>query len=166
MRVFVASLLLVTAVSAPAALRVGERMPDFSLTDFAGNTVTRASLAGAPVVIDFWATWCIPCRTALPALDTIARRFRDRGVVVVAINVDRTRAAADAWLAGRLPAPTMRLVHDPEGALLANFGASGMPAAYVIDRDGVVRFAAGGYSADGTDTIERAIETLLEPPSP
>jgi thiol-disulfide isomerase/thioredoxin len=165
-RALVALVLLVTTVSASATVRVGDRLPDFALVDFTGKPVGRASLAGTFVVIDFWATWCIPCRTALPALDAMARRWRERGVVVLAVNVDRTRAAADAWLAGRLPDPAMRLVHDPEGTLLAEFGASGMPAAYVIDRDGTVRFAAGGYPADGTDAIERAIDALLAPVTP
>jgi cytochrome c biogenesis protein CcmG/thiol:disulfide interchange protein DsbE len=159
--VFVLVTLLAAAAHA-GRLEVGDRAPDVTLLDWSGGRVSLAELRGRPVCIDFWATWCIPCRTALPALDAIARRRPD--VVVLAVNIDRDRAAADRFLGERLAAPAMTLLHDPGGATLARFGAAGMPALYVVDAGGTVRLIETGYGADGLPAIERAMDEALRTP--
>ena len=146
---------------AGAAVGAGDRLPPFALSAWDGGRVQSDDVAGKVLVVDFWASWCVPCREALPAIDAMAGRLRDRGVLVLAVNVDRNRKAADAWLAERLPQSRMTLAHDPEGAFLARVGAAGMPAAYVVDRDGAVRFAESGYAPDRVAAIERAVEALL-----
>jgi thiol-disulfide isomerase/thioredoxin len=156
-------LLLARGLAAAGAVGVGDRFPWQSLTGWDGAPIAPGDVAGKPVVVDFWASWCLPCRTALPAIDAIARKLRDRGVVVIAVNVDRNRSAADAWLAERLPERTLTLAHDPEGGFLARCGAAGMPAVYVVDRDGVVRFAEAGYALDRIAAIERAAEAVAAP---
>jgi thiol-disulfide isomerase/thioredoxin len=156
-------LVLLPRLAAAGGVGVGDRLPSFTLTAWDGSRVASSDLAGKPVVVDFWATWCVTCRTALPALDAMARRLRERGVVVLAVNVDRDRKAADAWLAERMPDRRVTLAHDPEGAFLARCGASGMPAAFVVDPDGVVRFAEAGYALDRVAAIERAVDALLPP---
>jgi thiol-disulfide isomerase/thioredoxin len=161
--VFVLVALLVARLAHAGAIGVGDRLPAFALTGWDGKPVASTELAGKPFVIDFWASWCVTCREALPALDAMARHLADRGVVVVAVNVDRDRSAADAWLAARLPDRHVRLLHDPEGSLLARSGASGMPTVLVVDRDGVVRFAESGYAPDRVPAIERAVEAALAP---
>lgn len=154
---------LVLARLATAGVGAGDRLPSYAIAAWDGGRVQPADVAGKVVVVDFWASWCLPCREALPALDGMAGRFRDRGVVVLAVNVDRNRKAADAWLAERLPDSRMTLAHDPEGTFLARVGAGGMPAVYVVDRDGTVRFAESGYAPDRVVAIERAVESLLGP---
>ena len=161
--VVVATVLLAARVATAGALAPGDRVPAFVVTGRDGGRVTQADLAGKPVVVDFWASWCVTCRAALPAIDAMAVRLQARGVVVLAVNVDRDRTAADAWLAEHLPAAHVRLAHDPEGLFLARCGASGMPVAYVVDRDGIVRFAEAGYGLDRVTAIERAVEGLLTP---
>jgi len=155
--------LLAGRIAAADTIGVGDRLPSFSLDGFDGRRISASELAGKPVVIDFWASWCATCRTALPAIDRMARRLVGRDVVVLAVNVDRSRGAADAWLAERLPDHVVTLAHDPEGALLARFGASGMPATYVVDRAGVVRLAEAGYAPERVDAIERAVDAVLAP---
>lgn len=158
------ALCLATARLADAGgLGVGDRLPSFSLAGWDGTPVASASFAGKPVVVDFWASWCAPCRAALPALDQMARRLRARGITVVAVNIDRDRAAADSWLAERLSDRIVTLARDPEGAFLARCGASGMPTVYVVDRDGVVRFAASGYAPERVADVERAAGELVPP---
>jgi thiol-disulfide isomerase/thioredoxin len=148
-------------LASAGTIAAGDRLPAFDLATWDGARLASSAVAGKPVIVDFWASWCVPCRTALPALDAVARRLRDRGVMVVAVNVDRDRAKADAWLAERLPERALTLAHDPEGAFLARCGAGGMPAVYVVDGDGIVRFVESGYALDRVAAIERAAEALL-----
>jgi len=164
-RLFPVMLLVLTARLALAgAVGPGDRLPAFDLTDWDGAPLGSGALIGkSVVVVDFWASWCVTCRAALPAIDAMAERLRDRGVVVLAVNVDRNRSVADAWLAQRLPDRHVRLAHDPEGTFLARCGAPGMPIVYVVDRDGVVRFAESGYAPDRVAEIERVVEGLLAP---
>jgi thiol-disulfide isomerase/thioredoxin len=152
---------LLPGLAAAGTIGAGERFPSFTVAAWDGASIRSSDLAGRPVVIDFWASWCVVCRQALPALDAMARRLAPRGVVVLAVNVDRDRKAADAWLARHLPGRELRLVHDPDGALLASTGASGMPAVFVVDASGIVRLAESGYAADRVRAIEEAVNALL-----
>ena len=155
--------ILVARLASAGSIGVGDRLPALTLRAWDGQRFDASTLAGKPVLVDFWASWCLPCRAALPAIDDMARRLRDRGVVVLAINIDRDRKNADAWLAERLPGHQLTLAHDPDGSLLSRCGADGMPTAYVLDRDGIVRFAESGYTPDRVDAIEKAIEAVLAP---
>jgi thiol-disulfide isomerase/thioredoxin len=162
-RGLVVVLILVARLAYAGGVGVGDALPAFTLTAWDGTPLASSDVAGKPLIVDFWASWCVPCRAALPGLDGVARRLGDRGLVVLAVNVDRDRKKADAWLAERLPDRRMTLLHDPEGRLLARVGAGGMPAVYVVDRDGVVRFAESGYAPDRLPEIERAATAVLEP---
>src|SRR5262249_50545426 len=149
------ALALVPATARAGSIQVGDRAPAFTLPAWNGGSVALESLRGRTVCVDFWASWCAPCRTALPALDAVPRPHPHR--TLVSAGIHRRRAAADRSLAERLPGGTvMTLVHDPGGALLSRFGASGMPALYVIDPTGTVRLVESGWTNDRLAEIEHA----------
>jgi thiol-disulfide isomerase/thioredoxin len=154
-------LVLASRLAWASSLGVGDRLPTFAVTAWDGKPLASADLAGKVVVVDFWASWCATCRQALPALDDMARRTAGQGVVVLAVNVDRDRAAAEAWLAERLPTRHVTLAHDDGGALMSRLGASGMPAVYVVDHTGVVRFVESGYAPERVRAIEDAIDAAI-----
>lgn len=155
---------LLVAGAAGARVEVGDPLPPLTLPDARGQPVALAALRGRVVCLDFWASWCPPCREALPALDALARRLGGRGLTVVAIGVDAERAPAERFLAERLPAPSLTLLYDPAAASLMRLGPGGMPALYLIDRDGIVRRVEAGYDPARLEEVERAVERLLEPP--
>jgi peroxiredoxin len=148
---------------AAAAARTGARAPEFTLPDLEGRPVALAGLRGRVVVVEFWASWCAPCGTMLPALDALARRYPTSEVTVLAVSVDHSRAAAEALLADRVGTPTLTVLHDRSSEVLARYGVDGLPATYVIDPAGTIRLVEDGASAQGLADVARTIERLRAP---
>ena len=159
--VLLAAALLVPGCVHAGQVRSGDRLPDLILPDWRGASFDLTSLRGKVVLVDFWASWCEPCRTALPALDAMARRHHDSGLIVVGIDIDGSRESADRFLAERLPQPSITLLYDRDGAMMAKLGASGMPALYLVDRTGVVRRVDAGYTPEHLHDVERSVVELL-----
>jgi cytochrome c biogenesis protein CcmG, thiol:disulfide interchange protein DsbE len=124
-----------------------------------GQPVRFADLKGKVVLVDFWASWCGPCKASFPALDALYRELRLRGFEVLAVNVDERRRDADQFLTQH--AYEMRVVFDPRGRAPEAFGVQAMPSSYLIDRRGNIRFAHTGYTARVLDAYRREIEELL-----
>jgi len=158
-----AALLLLYGGGRPAAARItiGDAVPAIKLPNWEGKPVDLADLKGKVVVIDFWASWCAVCRQALPSVDAISRHFAGAPVAVIGINIDQTPSLADHFLADYLPVRSMMLLRDPEAEALARFGAEGMPAIYVVDSRGIVRFAESGYRPERLTAVENAVTQYL-----
>ena len=120
--------------------------PNVVLQQADGTTVRLADFKGKVVLVDFWASWCVPCKTSFPALDALYREYSARGLEVLAVNVDEQRKAADAFLAAR--PHTMPVLFDPKGESPQAFDVRGMPSSFLIDRDRHIRFTHMGYSGN------------------
>ncbi|HUG65587.1 MAG TPA: TlpA disulfide reductase family protein [Gaiellaceae bacterium] len=148
-----------------AAAARGDRpaAPDFTLERLDENgELQLSSLQGKAVLLNVWASWCIPCKEEAPFLEEIWRENRDRGLVVVGLNAKDFRADARKF-AERFDL-TFPLVYDGPGETLDGFGVTGFPETFVLDREGRVVEAFAG-AVDGDDTRERlaaAIERALE----
>ena len=118
--------------------------PDLPLAADTGSSIRISDLKGQVALIDFWASWCIPCRTSFPALDALHKELRDKGFTVIAVNVDEDRQKADQFLASR--PHTMTIAFDPQGKAADAFKLKGMPSTIVIDRRGNIRFTHMGYT--------------------
>ena len=136
--------------------RIGERAPDFSLRSLGGEIVSLAQFRGRVVILDFWASWCAPCRATMPALHALWQDVASRGVVLVGISLDRSEAAAATYLAANQYEDMVALWESLAAAqsVASLYGVRAIPRTVVIDRNGVVRF--NGHPA----TLSRA---LLEP---
>ncbi len=156
----------VLAAPAHAGVRVGEPVPALALVDAAGDPVGLERFRGRVVILDFTASWCAACRTALPELEALGARYAARGVTVVTIAIDADRADADRFLAEVVPNRTMTVLYDPSARALARVGAAGMPAHYVIDGAGIARFVASGYRPDRAAAISAVLDALLAAPTP
>jgi thiol-disulfide isomerase/thioredoxin len=156
-----AAIVLVAALSAIgiAANGDGRPAPPISLPDRNGAVITLQSLRGRVVLLDIWASWCPPCRAAFPAYDALYREYRDKGLDVLAVNVDEKRNAADGFLSGR--DFQMRVLFDPKGTAPAGFNLRGMPTSYLLDRRGVIRFSHQGFTDKLVPQYRREIEQLL-----
>lgn len=124
------------------------------------GSLTDAELGGKVVYVDFWASWCGPCRASFPVLDKLYARHKDKGFVVIGINQDDNPADAGRFLA-RIPV-SFPLVADPGHRLAGDFEVKGMPSAVLIDRQGIVRHVHRGFRSGDEQEISARIETLLE----
>ena len=155
-------LLLVLATSAQAATHPspGDAVPPFKLAGI-GGTIDSDSLRGRVLYVDFWASWCEPCRRSFPWLTQLHERYADKGLTVVAINLDQERKAADGFL-GKFPAP-FRVGFDPQGKTAEAFHVEVMPSSFLIGRDGRVLERHAGFDPKKAAEVERRIAKELGP---
>jgi thiol-disulfide isomerase/thioredoxin len=116
-------------------------------------------IEGQVIWVDFWASWCVPCRRSFPWLNEMQRKHGPAGLQVIGVNLDKDRALADAFLA-EIPAE-FALRFDPAGALAKQFDVQAMPSSFLIDRDGNVLARHFGFRTAETADYERAIEAAL-----
>jgi len=133
--------------------------PDVVLRSADGTAVQLAAYKGKVLLVDFWASWCVPCKASFPALDAIYREYQPRGLEVLAVNLDEERRHADAFLS--VHPHRMTVLFDPRGAAPVAFGVKGMPTSFVIDKTSTIRFTHMGYSGDVDVRYRQEITQLL-----
>ena len=141
------------------ALAPGEAAPALALPDAQGSTVALDGLRGRVVVVDFWASWCGPCKRSFPWMGEMQRKYADQGLTIVAVNVDRRREDAAKFLAVTPGAFT--IVYDPTGASPAAWNVKGMPTSYLVDRGGRIVAIDAGFREESKDTLEARIKAAL-----
>ena len=140
--------------------------PDFALDvvanggalDSSPSSLKLSELRGHAVLLDFWATWCQPCRAEAPIVDRVWRRWRDQGVVVVGVNEDKPDEGdpvAFAHSAGL----TYPIVRDPSGAAMRSFEADSLPTLVVVSRTGKVTAVRAGITSDSE--LERLVRQAM-----
>jgi cytochrome c biogenesis protein CcmG/thiol:disulfide interchange protein DsbE len=133
--------------------------PNVTLQSADGSSVELSTYRGKVLLIDFWASWCLPCKTSFPALDSLYQEYQPRGLEVLAVNLDERRGDAAAFL-GVHP-HRLTVLFDPKGASPVAFGVKGMPSSFLIDKAGTIRFTHMGYSSNVDDSYRREIAQLL-----
>lgn len=135
--------------------------PDFTLSDIGGGAVSLSSLRGRVVLVDFWATWCPPCRESIPELNALYGRYKDRGLVVLGVSVDRgLDLASTVGAFARDNGLTYPVLLDDKGVNKL-YSVSSIPAMFLIDKEGKVAKRFVGYSPGLGETISKEIEALL-----
>lgn len=147
------------AIPASAAVEVGKGAPEFTLPRQGGGLVKLADFRGHVVYLDFWASWCGPCRQSFPWMNQTLARFKSRGLEIVAVNVDKKSADVDAFLA-KTPA-TFPVALDPDGNVPGNYGLKGMPTSFLIGADGKVQMIHASFKDSDRAELEARIEAEL-----
>ena len=149
--------------SAESSPRQGFAAPEFSLDSLDGSRITLSTLRGHPVVLNLWASWCLPCRTEMPGLERVYQEYKDRGVVILGANMTRQDSEEAARSFVEEHALTFPVLLDREGSMQAAYQIVGLPSTYFIDRQGVIRVVVvGGPMSDAA--IASRIEDLLAGP--
>jgi peroxiredoxin len=152
------ALALLTAGAAFAGVQKGQRAPEFSLPSLKGSNVALSQLRGKVVLVDFWAQWCEPCKKELPQLDRLSKEYASKGVVVLAVNIDKQRDNAERMV--KQLGLTLDVLLDPAGSVAGTYDLPKMPTSFVVDKKGIVRYVNEGF--DGPTDVERFKHELDE----
>ena len=144
------------------AVPFGEPAPDFALPALDGTEVRLADQQGQVVLVDFWATWCGPCKEELPHIETFHRQYGDSGLRVLALSTDTDDDAVQPFIDEH--DYTFTVLHADD-AVQSDYGVSGIPVVYLVDRQGRVRWHRVGFGPGGEEEIGQEIEKLLNEPT-
>ena len=157
---WVAGVVLCSATGWALALAPGEPAPSFALSTADGRTIALDELRGRVVYLDFWASWCGPCRRSFPWMNEIEQRYAAKGLTVVAINVDAKREDAERFLQ-QYPAK-FAIVYDASGTTPRAYDVKAMPSSYLIDRKGKITRVEQGFLDEKRAALEENIRSQVE----
>ena len=159
-RQLIALAMLAAAGSANAKAAPNAQAPDFTLRQLNGPNLRLGEQRGRVVMVNFWATWCGPCRVELPHLSRLHDKYRGSGFVLLGVNIDEDPAVARA-LVGKMGL-TFPVLLDPEKKVVGAYDLNAMPATVLIDRDGRVRHLHRGYKEGVEAVYEQQVRALLK----
>jgi thiol-disulfide isomerase/thioredoxin len=140
-------------------VKAGDPFPDLAGFKLEGKVPDATK--GKVVLVDFWASWCEPCKQSFPVMEELHKRFADRGLLIVAINVDENKPDMEAFL--KKTSASFVVLRDPAQKLVEKTGIATMPSSFILDRDGKVRFTHTGFrGAETKKKYEEEIEQLLK----
>lgn len=155
--------LLLAPVPARAGFKRGDRLPDLASFDLEGKL--PANVHGRVILLDFWASWCAPCKASFPAMEALHKRYRDGGLIVLAVSVDESRQNMERFV--KSANVSFATARDANQKLVAAADAQTMPTSFLIDRAGRIRFVHPGFEGDQTVRQYNAeIQQLLKEPAP
>lgn len=146
--------LAVSSLSSPAA--TGPK----SIAVLDSLTGDSTIVQGKVVYVDFWASWCVPCRASFPWMSYLLEKYGDKGLQVVTINLDKDAAAAQKFLKETIA--SLPVVYDPSGKLAKLYDLQAMPTAFLYGRDGTLRLRKEGFNPKESESVEQLIRTLIE----
>jgi thiol-disulfide isomerase/thioredoxin len=136
--------------------------PAFKLSARGGKTIDLAQFKGQVVMINFWASWCGPCRTEMPILEDIYKKYKPMGFTMLAVNVEPDTAVAEAWLAKLSKPVTFPVAFDTDSKVSKLYKVPGMPTTVFVDRKGNVRVLHKGYKPGDENVYLTQIRSLLK----
>jgi peroxiredoxin len=149
---------LVLALPAVAADSSGPA-PQFTLGAKGGGTINLAQYKGQVVMINFWASWCGPCRQEMPYLEDIYKKYNKLGFTLVGVNVEPDSKAADEWL--KATPVTFPVGYDKDSKVSQLYAVSGMPSTVIIDRKGNLRYVHHGYKPGDEGEYMNSVRALI-----
>ncbi len=135
---------------------------DFSWRDEYGNTVKLSEQKGKVVLIDFWATWCGPCKMTIPIIEKLYEDYKGKDLIIIGINLDQGVEASAISDFMKENGMKYLVVTDPNGSVSGKYGVTSIPRFFFIDKNGRIANMVIGYKDNMYDTFSKQIESLLE----
>lgn len=131
--------------------------PHFTLRDLKGNQVSLSDFRGQPVVLNFWATWCSPCRVEIPHLEALYTKYKNQGLVVIGVNIETDYMKVKNFAESQISYTVLLDGHTQS----QGYDVRGIPCTYYIDREGIIRHRSVGFAPGDEVLIEAKIKELL-----
>jgi peroxiredoxin len=144
---------------------VGSRAPDFRLMDLHGKAVSLSDYQGKVVLLNFWATWCGPCRVEMPAMEALYRSMQSKGLEILAVSVDQEGTAVTRPFQEALGL-SFPILHDQDYQVGLTYGARTLPMTFAIDRKGIIRQLVFGSRDWNSPEARRGIAEVLQESTP
>jgi thiol-disulfide isomerase/thioredoxin len=158
-----ALLTILLPIACLAGLKKGDSLPDLASFRLEGKLPDE--LNGQVILLDFWASWCGPCKGSFPAMEELKTKYGGQGLTIVAVSVDEKPENVQRFL--NSVKVSFTVVRDPQQKLVAAADVPTMPTSFLIDRSGRIRFIHAGFDRDQTTRLyEKEIEQLLQEPKP
>lgn len=152
--------MLATTTFAADATEVGQPAPQFTLPTLQqGQPTALKEKLGKVIYLDFWASWCAPCRTSFPLLNKLHEKLKAQGFEVVAVNLDDDKAKAEKFIQ-EIPVG-FTVLHDSKGEWADKYVVESMPTSFIIDKKGVVQHIHHGFTAADIGELEKKVSELL-----
>lgn len=142
-----------------AAELVKGKAPDFTLKSLRGENLKLSEHRGQVVMVNFWASWCAPCRQEMPVLNDLYLKYKDLGFVLLAVNVEEDSSKAKNWLRDLKVAFPVLL--DSANTVSKQYEVNAMPSTYIIDKDGNLRYVHRGYLPGYEDEYQKQVRELM-----
>lgn len=154
-------LFFIIFISPVYSQEINSKAPEFSANDLSGNTIKLTELRGKVILVDFWASWCVPCRKSMPHIIELYNNRSDSSFTVIAVNADEERSKIDDFansINAEFPFP---VIFDKDSKLPPLYNVEGMPTTIIIDKEGMIRFKETGFTNDIKEKMDSKIKELL-----
>ena len=155
----IAGLVAALVIALPAVASDSGPAPPFTLGAKGGGTINLAQYKGQVVMINFWASWCGPCRTEMPLLESIYKKYNKMGFTMLGVNVEPNSQAANDWL--KATPVSFPILYDTDSKVSKLYDVAGMPSTVIIDRTGKLRVLHRGYKPGDENEYLDSIRTLI-----
>ncbi|MBV9345616.1 MAG: TlpA family protein disulfide reductase [Gammaproteobacteria bacterium] len=159
MRKTIAAAALALALALPALAETGAPAPQFTLGSREGKEISLTQFHGQVVMLNFWASWCGPCRQEMPLLESIYKKYGKMGFVLLGVNVEPDSQAAQDWL--KQTPVSFPILFDKDSKVSKLYEVAGMPSTVIIDRAGKVRMLHRGYKPGDENEYQDSIRALI-----
>ena len=153
------TLILIASFASSSALK--KPAPDFAGKTLNGETLKLSQYKGKVVLLDFWASWCAPCKQEFPFLVQLHHQLKNKKFTVIGVNVDTDLQKVDRFLSKQKAKPAFPIVFDSQGKIAELYQLQGMPTTILIDKNGVIRYRHTGFQEKDKAELIRRIKELL-----
>jgi len=155
----IAALAAALAITLPALAGTNAPAPAFTLAARGGKDISLAQYQGQVVMLNFWASWCGPCRQEMPLLESIYKKYNKLGFTMIGVNVEPDSKAADYWL--KATPVSFPILYDIDSKVSKLYDVQGMPSTVIIDRTGKLRVLHRGYKPGDENEYLDSIRALI-----
>lgn len=149
------------SISTIFAQEEGSKAPDFELKSLSGDNFKLSNLQGKIIIIDFWASWCVPCRLGIPFLSELYDIYKDKGVEIIGINLDNKLEKIEKFLSKLSKRPSFNILWDSSNTTPTLYKVTTMPTTIFINKEGIIAHRHLGFKIDDKEKYKQLIEQML-----